>query len=92
VFTFLPGDVGANGRPIWLTPDEDDCTDMIVLVDCCLNGLCTPPFGQYSCDIDQSGAVTSADVLRLIDLWTAVVPEFRQSWLNQVPHDGGECP
>ena len=42
--------------------------DIGSLIDCCLNETCTPTWGIYSCDIDRSGKVGAADLLRLIDL------------------------
>ena len=45
-----------------------DVADIGSLIDCCLNETCTPTWGNYSCDIDRSGKVGAADLLRLIDL------------------------
>lgn len=42
--------------------------DILSFFDCCLNHVCTPPHGDYSCDTDHSGVVGPPDYLRLIDL------------------------
>ncbi len=36
--------------------------------DCCVEHLCAPKYGNYSCDIDHDGQVTSQDTLTLINL------------------------
>jgi len=42
--------------------------DILDLIDCCLNHICTPAHGLYSCDIDNYGEWTSLDTQRLVDL------------------------
>ncbi len=89
IFTSLPGDTGADGTSGYAGGLAT--RDVITLVACCLNQSCTPPFDEYSCDIDHSGAVTGADVLRLIDLLNGS-GEFLRMWDGQSAHDDGECP
>jgi hypothetical protein len=36
--------------------------------DCCVKHLCAPKYGNYSCDIDHDGQVTSQDTLTLTNL------------------------
>lgn len=59
-FTYLPGDVNADGTTT--------VADILAHVDRCLNNLQAPAFGAYSCDIDRSGQSGGSDLLRLIDL------------------------
>lgn len=59
-FAHLPADTNADGM--------SDARDISMLVDCCLNQTCSPPFGDYTCDIDQSRQRGARDVIRLIDL------------------------
>ncbi|MBI4717503.1 MAG: hypothetical protein HY763_06845 [Planctomycetes bacterium] len=42
--------------------------DIVRFVDCCINGVCPPRWGSYSCDINHSGAVTAEDICRLVDV------------------------
>ncbi|MCH7704468.1 MAG: hypothetical protein IIB61_05100 [Planctomycetes bacterium] len=44
-----------------------NANDVLSLIDI-LNGVATPPFGNYSGDIDRSGQIGASDVLRTIDL------------------------
>ncbi|UCE60275.1 MAG: hypothetical protein JSU63_00710 [Phycisphaerales bacterium] len=81
-FTSLPGDASADGL--------SNTNDILSLIDCCLNGVCVPPFGDYSCDIGHTGTVTSLDIRRLIYLLNGA-GSFRE-WLFATPHDEGECP
>ncbi|UCE59544.1 MAG: hypothetical protein JSU63_19135 [Phycisphaerales bacterium] len=81
-FTSLPADVSADGI--------SNTDDILSLIDCCLNEVCTPAWGIYSCDIDHSGVVNTADILRTIDLLNGA-GSFR-SWNLATPHDDGECP
>ncbi|MGD2108027.1 MAG: S8 family serine peptidase [Phycisphaerae bacterium] len=55
---FLPGDVGSDG--------ETTTDDLALLIDV-LMGF-EPPRSDHSTDIDRSGKMTPADVLRVIDL------------------------
>ena len=81
-FTSLPADSNADGV---------SCSgDILRLIDCCLNEVCEPPFGIYSCDIDQSEVTNSADILRLIDLLNGA-GQFIREWNFAEPHDHGEC-
>lgn len=59
-YASLPADANAD--------ETSSSVDILDHIDCCLNHTCTPPFGNYSCDIDHSGAVNSSDLLTLIDL------------------------
>ena len=42
--------------------------DITTFVDCCLDELCEPALPMTRCDIDRSGSVTPADLVRLIDV------------------------
>jgi hypothetical protein len=81
-FTSLPADSNADGL--------SNTADILSLIDCCLNGVCTPAWGDYSCDIDQSLVVNSADILRLIDLLNGA-GQFVQPWNLVSPVTTG-CP
>ncbi|UCE60885.1 MAG: hypothetical protein JSU63_03870 [Phycisphaerales bacterium] len=81
-FVSLPGDSNADG--------VSNTADILSLIDCCLNLVCTPAHGDYSCDIDHSAAVNSADILRLIDLLNGA-GHFFMPWNLASPYDGGEC-
>ncbi len=59
-FTAHPGDVNADG--------VSNARDILTLIDCCMNKVCTPRYGSASCDINRSTADNGTDVLRLIDL------------------------
>ncbi len=59
-FDSLPADVDAS--------ETSDVDDIVEMVECCLNQVCAPVHGEYSCDLDRSGGVSGADVLRVIDL------------------------
>ena len=82
-FISLPADSNADGVA--------NTVDILALIDCCLNLVCTPPYGDYSCDIDQSLVVNSADILRLIDLLNGA-GAFDRAWNLTTVHDEGECP
>jgi len=59
-FTSHPANVDGN--------TEANPEDLLKLGDCCLRGLCTPPGGNYSCDLDRSGLVSPIDSLTGVDL------------------------
>ncbi|UCE60794.1 MAG: hypothetical protein JSU63_03395 [Phycisphaerales bacterium] len=82
-FVSLPADSSADG--------VSNTADILSLIDCCLNAVCVPPWGIYSCDIDQSLVVNTADILRLIDLLNGA-GQFTRRWNLASPHDNGECP
>ncbi|UCE62286.1 MAG: M4 family metallopeptidase [Phycisphaerales bacterium] len=82
-FTSLPADSNADGL--------SNTSDILSLIDCCLNEVCTPPYDKYSCDIDRSDVVNTADILRLIDLLNGA-GAFLRGWNLESPYDGGECP
>ncbi|UCE60040.1 MAG: hypothetical protein JSU63_21680 [Phycisphaerales bacterium] len=82
-FISLPADSSADG--------VSNTADILSLIDCCLNHVCTPPFGEYSCDIDQSDVVNTADILRLIDLLNGA-GQFTRAWNLASPIDTGICP
>ncbi|UCE59548.1 MAG: hypothetical protein JSU63_19155 [Phycisphaerales bacterium] len=82
-FISLPADSTADG--------VSNTADILGLIDCCLNQVCTPAWGVYSCDIDNSAVVNTADILRLIDLLNGA-GQFVQPWNLASPYDGGECP
>ncbi len=52
-YASLPGDIDANGTT---AP-----ADILKLIDCCLNQICTPAHGSYTCDINRDGVWDSAD-------------------------------
>lgn len=52
-YASLAGDVDSSGVA---AP-----ADILELIDCCLNAICTPDYGDYSCDINRDGSWTSAD-------------------------------
>ncbi|UCE60987.1 MAG: hypothetical protein JSU63_04395 [Phycisphaerales bacterium] len=81
-FTSLPADSSADG--------VSNTADILSLIDCCLNAVCTPAWGVYSCDIDQSAVVNTADILRLIDLLNGA-GQFVQPWNLASPVTTG-CP
>jgi hypothetical protein len=57
---YISHPANVNGDP---SADSSDVTDLIAA----LNGV-PPAYGLFSVDLDHSGALTPADVLRLIDL------------------------
>jgi hypothetical protein len=61
-YASLPADANADGAAVPV--------DILNFLDCCLNGVCTPPYGEnYSCDIDHSGGEPDPqDQLTLTDL------------------------
>lgn len=59
-YSSMPADANNDGTSA--------APDILKHIDCCLNHVCTPAYGEYTCDIDHSGAVTPADYTRLIDL------------------------
>ncbi|MBU0719645.1 MAG: hypothetical protein KJ749_15480, partial [Planctomycetes bacterium] len=65
-------------------------SDLMALINCCLNHVCTPPHGDYSCDMDHSEVVNAQDVLRLIDLLNGA-GEFRTWMASSLPVNTG-CP
>ncbi|UCE59602.1 MAG: hypothetical protein JSU63_19430 [Phycisphaerales bacterium] len=82
-FVSLPADSNGDG--------VSNTSDILSLIDCCLNAVCTPTHGLYSCDIDQSEIVNTADILRLIDLLNGA-GQFVKPWNLESEYDGGECP
>lgn len=80
-FIFLPGDANGDGCS---TP-----ADVLAVIDCCVNKVCDPPWGFYSCDIDRDGWPAQADILRVIDLLNGA-GEY-EPWLN-VCIDATGCP
>ncbi len=81
VFTSLPADSNGDGIA--------RADDIAAMVACCLRGGCAVPT-PYQCDIDQSGGIDAADILRLIDLLNGA-GEFTRAWNMAVVHDLGEC-
>jgi|GEM_PF-1266373 len=59
-YSSLPADANDNGTSA--------SSDLLVFIDCCLNQICTPAHGDYTCDANHSGAVTFSDYLRMVDL------------------------
>lgn len=80
-YASLPADSNATG-----VSNGVDITDFL---DCCISGLCMPPHGIYSCDIDHSGAAGLPDVLELIDLLNGI--ELFIPW-DGVALPNNDCP
>ncbi|MFQ5591293.1 MAG: hypothetical protein ACE5HE_09040, partial [Phycisphaerae bacterium] len=70
-FKSLPADADANGT--------SNVEDIIELVECCLNQNCVPAHGDFSCDLDRSGGISGADVLREIDMLHGA-GDFSRAW------------
>jgi hypothetical protein len=66
IYASLPGN--SNGDRY------NTALDILKHIDCCVNQIpiCTPPYGNYSCDIDHDGSWTSYDTTALIDLFNGV--------------------
>jgi hypothetical protein len=74
---------------------QADTDDLGTFINCCLNQQCdpgpTPAETPYRCDIDHSGGITPADMLRAIDLLNGA-DQF-ETWLDTpLPTSGGICP
>ncbi|MFQ5591002.1 MAG: M4 family metallopeptidase [Phycisphaerae bacterium] len=82
-FTSLPADVDGSGL--------SDSADITSLIDCCFDAACATPPRMHSCDIDRSGAVTSEDLERLIDLLNGG-GDLTKSWHLQSPSTAANCP
>lgn len=67
-----------------------DALDVKEHVDCCLLGLCTPAWGNYSCDINRSLLVTPADTLGVIDL--LIGGPVWDAWNGDPLPNRGSCP
>lgn len=80
-YSSLPADSNADGTS---APG-----DIISLINCCVNEVCTPPYGDYSCDINHDGSWNSSDISRLIDLLNGAQTFI--PWLNE-PLPTNTCP
>ncbi|MGD2110843.1 MAG: hypothetical protein PVI86_15805 [Phycisphaerae bacterium] len=84
--TAHPGNVNGDG--------EANPTDIETLIECCLNRQCEPPLSPteavYRCDINRSGAITPADLLREIDILNGADPYA--PWLNTPLPGPAVCP
>lgn len=60
MFISHPGNVNGD--------DRTSVSDLLALINH-LNGVSLPRFGNYSADIDRSGQMRAADLVRLIDLF-----------------------
>ncbi len=69
---------------------EADEADVQAFLDCCLGGSCEPHSEIYSCDLDRSGRVAPADLLREIDILMGA-EEFA-SWLGSQRPENTVCP
>ena len=93
VLTFLYGDGSTSSATLRAQPGNvdgigpADMADVDALV-AALNG--TVPFSPYSHDLDHSGALTSRDALRLIDLFTGASGAFVPFFARPLP-SCGEC-
>ena len=82
-FTAHPANVDADGMAGGL--------DIMEMIDCCLNGTCTPAWGDYSCDIDGSGDAHPPDLIGLLDLLNGAGP--LNPWnATALPSAQGICP
>ena len=81
-YTSHAGNVDANGRA--------DAADIAALIDCCLSNLCKPAWGLYSCDLDRSGRVTTAELLTLVDMFLGL--EAYDVWKNTPRPENAICP
>jgi hypothetical protein len=87
--TFIshPANVNADGA--------SDANDLVTMVDCCLNQECQAGSGPeetpYRCDINRSGKVTPADMLRTIDLLNGG-DQYDQWSDTTLPTGNGSCP
>jgi len=81
-----PGNVNGDG--------EANAADIETMINCCLNQLCSatqnPQETPYRCDIDHSGVVTPADLLREIDVLNGA-DEF-DVWLGTALPGPANCP
>jgi len=59
-YASLPADAGGD--------ETASAADVLDHLDCCVSGICTPPYGDYSCDIEHDGDWDSGDTMALIDL------------------------
>jgi len=65
--------------------------DVVEMVNCCLNGSCTPEWGDYSCDIDGSGNPHPPDLNGVIDMLNGAGPFLNPSNNTSLP-TAGSCP
>jgi hypothetical protein len=82
-----PANVNADGA--------SNADDLVTMVDCCLNQQCQPGATTeetpYRCDVNRSGKVTPADMLRAIDLLNG--GDQLSVWRDTVlPTGNGNCP
>lgn len=64
--------------------------DVGALIDCCLLGNCEPAWGMYSCDLDHSGLVGPADLLRAADLLNGAA--LFDTWDDTARPANSSCP
>ncbi len=81
-FTAHPGNVNAD--------PATNLTDVIRLVDCCLGGLCSVPYGMRSCDLDRSTIVGPLDLLTAMNMLNGA--EAYEEWLNTPRPTNSSCP
>jgi hypothetical protein len=81
-YTSHPANVDAGPAANGLDVDEHR--------ECCLQGDCPPMWGNYSCDIDRSLAVTPADLIFLVDL--LIGTQQWDAWNNTSLPSGAACP
>ncbi len=85
-FVAHPGNVNGD--------EQANAADIETMIDCCLNGLCDPggiPAERlYRCDIDRSGRITPADLLREIDVLNGADPF--DTWLHTLLPGPADCP
>jgi len=84
----LPGDVNGDG-----VASGDDILDLIDTLNAqpCTFQTCPSAWGEFSLDIDHSGALTPADVLELIDLFNGA--DAFAPWVNaELPFAPPSCP
>ncbi len=87
--TFISHPANVNGD------DASDPNDLVAMVDCCLNQQCqagpSPDQMLYRCDINRTGTVTPADMLRTIDLLNGG-DQFDPWTDTRLPTADGICP
>lgn len=81
-----PGNVNGDAQA--------DARDIETMIDCCLNKLCDPGATEaertFRCDIDRSGEITPADLLREIDVLNGA-DQF-DNWLGTPFPEPADCP
>lgn len=88
-YTAHPVNSNANFQSDWLDVIRVESTARS-LIDCCVSGLCTPLYGDRSCDLDHSTRRTPLDILTAIDLLNGA--HEWQPWNNTPKPTNTSCP